>query len=78
MALLAGSRRQRVVRVMNGGYEVSFEVRGAYVSIEAEDAKSHSMVRVNDKSSEDYLYPRRMLLPINLPWPVRRAVLTAA
>jgi hypothetical protein len=64
--------------VRNEGYEVSLEVRKIYVSIEDEDAKSHRMVRVVDESGEDYLYPQKMFLPIDLPQPVRRAVLTAA
>jgi hypothetical protein len=78
MAKSAGSRRQLVVCVKNEGYEVSLEVRKIYVSIEDEDAKSHRMVRVVDESGEDYLYPQKMFVPIDLPQPVRRAVLTAA
>jgi hypothetical protein len=78
MAKSAGSRRQLVVCVRNEGYEVSLEVRKIYVSIEDEDAKSRRMVRVVDESGEDYLYPQKMFLPIDLPQPVRRAVLTAA
>ena len=77
MAKSAGSRRQLVVCVKNEGYEVSLEVRKIYISIEDEDAKSHGMVRVVDESGEDYLYPQKMFLPIDLPQPVRRAVLTA-
>ena len=64
--------------VRNEGYEVSLEIRKIYVSIEDEDAKSRRMVRVVDESGEDYLYPQKMFLPIDLPQPVRRAVLTAA
>jgi hypothetical protein len=78
MAKSVGSRRQLVVCVKNEGYEVSLDVRKIYVSIEDEDAKSHGMVRVVDESGEDYLYPQKMFLPIDLPQPVRRAVLTAA
>lgn len=78
MAKSLGRKRQLVVCVKNDGYEVSLELRKIYVSIEDESAKVHRMVRVIDESGDDYLYPQKLFMPINLPQPVQRAVLTAA
>ena len=49
-----------------------------YVSIDDAEAQSHKLMRVIDESGEDYLYPQKMFLPISLPQPIRRAVLTGA
>ena len=62
----------------NNGYEVSLERRKIYVSIEDEEAKARKLLRVIDESGDDYLFPERMFIPIDLPQPTRRAVLTAA
>lgn len=78
MAKSATSQRQLVVCVKNEGFEVSLERRKIYVSIADEEAQSHKLIRVIDESGEDYLYPQKMFVPISLPQPVRRAVLTAA
>ena len=67
-----------VVCVKNEAYEVSLERRKIYLSIHDEDAQAHRMIRVIDELGEDYLYPEKMFLPISLPQPVCRAVLTAA
>lgn len=74
----SSNKRQLVVCVKNEGYEVSLELRKIYVAIEDGEAKAHRMVRVIDESGDDYLYPQKLFLPISLPQPVRRAVLTAA
>jgi hypothetical protein len=78
MAKSQSRKRQLVVCVKNEGYEVSLELRKIYVSIEDDDAKAHRMIRVMDESGDDYLYPQKSFLPISLPQPVHRAVLTAA
>jgi len=78
MAKTPIAQRQLVVCVKNEGFEVSLERRKIYVSIADEQAQSHRLIRVIDESGEDYLYPRKMFMPISLPQPVRRAVLTAA
>jgi len=64
--------------VKNEGYEVSLERRKIYVSIEDEEAKARKLLRVVDESGDDYLFPERMFIPIDLPHTTRRAVLTAA
>ena len=78
MAKSSGSKRRFVVCVKNEGYEVSLERRKIYVSIEDEEAQTHKLIRVIDESGDDYLYPEKMFVAIELPQPIRRAVLTAA
>jgi hypothetical protein len=78
MARSPAPKRQLVVCVKREGYEVSLELRKIYVSIVDKDANAHRMLRVIDESGEDYLYPEKLFLPVDLPLPVRRAVMTAA
>jgi len=78
MAKSSISKRRFVVCVKNEGYEVSLERRKIYVSIEDQEAQTHKLIRVIDESGDDYLFPERMFIPIELPQPIRRALLTAA
>jgi hypothetical protein len=75
MAKTAG---KLVVCIKNDGYEASLERRKLYVSLPDADAEKHGQVRVIDESGEDYLFPRRYFIPVELPQSVRRAVLLAA
>jgi hypothetical protein len=78
MAKSSISKRRFVVCVKNEGYEVSLERRKIYVRLEDQDAQTHKLMRVIDESGEDYLFPEKMFIPIELPQPIQRAVLTAA
>ena len=78
MGKTATAQRQLVVCGKNKGFAASLERRKIYVSIADEQAQSHKLIRVIDESGDDYLYPQKMFVPISLPRPVRRAVLTAA
>ena len=40
-------------------------------------AAEENYLRVVDESGEDYLYPQSFFAPIELPQPIRRAVLAA-
>ena len=62
----------------NDGYDVSLERRKLYVSIADADAEKHGQLRVIDESGEDYLYPRKFFVSVELPQSIRRAVLLAA
>jgi hypothetical protein len=57
---------------------VSLERRKIYVCVGDEDARTHELIRVIDESGEDYLFPQKMFIPIKLPRPIRRAILSAA
>jgi hypothetical protein len=41
-------------------------------------AAKHGLIRIIDESGEDYLYPKKLFLPIALPQAARRALLKAA
>ena len=67
-----------VICLKNDGYEVSLERRKIYLAIPDSSAERHSLLRVIDESGDDYLYPSSFFATIDLPKPIRRAVLTAA
>lgn len=66
-----------VVCVENDGYPASLEIRKIYVALRDNPAERHGMLRVIDESGEDYLYPKSLFLPVDLPASVRKAVLAA-
>ena len=69
--------QQFAVRLRNDGYEVSLERRKIYQVLPDPEAAKHRQVRVIDESGEDYVYPQSFFAPIELPQPIRRAVLAA-
>ena len=71
------SGKQFVVCLKNKGYEVSLERRKIYQALPDSQAAKHRQLRVIDESGEDYLYPQDFFAPIELPQPIRRAVLAA-
>jgi hypothetical protein len=71
-------RLKFVLCLRNGGYEVSLERRKLYPVLDDRDAARHGQIRIVDESGEDYLYPADLFVSIDLPLPVRRAVLAAA
>jgi len=70
------SRRKRrfVVCVRNTGYPASLEVRKIYTSLRDRSAEAHGMLRVVDESGEDYLYPAKFFIAVQLPQPLRSAL----
>jgi len=75
---MAKTAKVLVICVKNDGYGVSLERRKLYVSIADPAAERHELLRVVDESGEDYLYPRKFFVPVELPQSIRRAVLLAA
>jgi hypothetical protein len=75
---MARSNRYLVVCLKNKGYEASLEKRKIYLAIPDEPAAKHHLLRVIDESGDDYLYPSTCFAAVDLPTPIRRAVLTAA
>jgi hypothetical protein len=67
-----------VICLDNSGYEVSLERRKIYVVVPDAKAEKHGQLRVVDESGESYLYSEDMFIDVNLPQPVRRAVLQVA
>jgi len=75
---MKASGKRFVVCLKNKGYEVSLERRKIYQVLPDAQAAKHRQVRVIDESGEDYLYPQHFFASIELPQPIRRAVLAAA
>jgi hypothetical protein len=69
---------QFAVCVSNEGYPASLELRKIYRIVRDEKAAKHKMVRVVDESGEDYLYPERFFVAIELPQAAEEAFLHAA
>jgi len=71
------SAKKFVVCLKNKGYEVSLEPRKIYRVLPDPDAARHRQLRVIDESGDDYLYPASYFASIELPQPVRKAVLAS-
>lgn len=69
---------QFAVCIANEGYPASLELRKIYRIVPDEKASQHKLVRVIDESGEDYLYPERFFVTIELPQAVEDAFLHAA
>lgn len=67
-------RQSFVLCVRNGGYEASLERRKLYRTIADPEAAANDQIRVIDESGDDYLFPKRLFVALELPPPVRRAL----
>jgi hypothetical protein len=74
---MRSSKKIFVICLRNTGYEVSLEPRKLYQVVPDPAAAKHRQLRVIDESGEDYLYPKSYFAAIELPTPVRKAVLAA-
>lgn len=61
-----------VICVNNRGYSASLEQRKLYPFLHDAEAEQHNMIRVIDESGEDYLFPARYFVPVDLPATTRR------
>ena len=61
------SNSQYVVCINNDSYPASLELRKIYRVVADARAAEHGQIRVIDESGEDYLYPARIFVPIDLP-----------
>ncbi len=66
-----------VICIDNCECPASLEVRKIYPVLEDAQAEKHGQMRVVDESGEDYLYPSRCFLPIELPKTVRETLFAA-
>jgi hypothetical protein len=53
--------------VENRGHAAALEIRKIYRLIEDAAARVRGLVRIIDESGEDYLYPARFFVPIEVP-----------
>ena len=56
-----------VLCINNGGYPESLEVRKVYAVLPDERAAENDYIRVIDETGEDYLYPSKYFVRIQLP-----------
>lgn len=69
------TRRKRfVVCIRNTGCPASLELRKIYQALPDPEAEAHDLVRVIDESGEDYLYPEKFFLALDLPQGVESAL----
>ncbi|MFH1943463.1 MAG: hypothetical protein ABIL68_15280 [bacterium] len=61
-----------VLCVDNSEYPASLEERKVYETLLDPQAESYGQIRVIDESGDDYLYPRRLFIPIQLPEAVEK------
>ena len=59
--------------VSNAGVPASLELRKVYRLVSDPAAASEGLVRVVDESGEDYLYPDKFFVPIEVPKEAARA-----
>ncbi len=55
------------VCVNAAGAPGSLEVRKTYRMLDEAEAEAHDLVRVIDKSGEDYLFPAKCFVPVEVP-----------
>lgn len=78
MARRTGKKKRFVVCVRNTGYPASLELRKIYQALADPEAETHGLLLVIDESGEDYLYPQRFFMSLDLPPPVESALRRAA
>lgn len=67
-----------VVCIDNASYQASLEVRKLYEVLPDEDAAKHEQMRIIDESGEDYLYPKSLFAPVDVPLSTESLLLRAA
>ena len=67
------TRGRYVVCVENRGNPEALEIRKIYRLLEDADAGARGLLRAIDESGEDYLYPARFFVPIEVPEAAARA-----
>lgn len=75
MDVTSNHEQQFAVCIRNDEYLASLAVRKIYPVIPDPAANQHRCRRVIDESGEDDLYPEDYFVPIELPQPVKRALL---
>ena len=74
MPQTTAKKKRFVVCVRNTGYPAALELRKIYQALPDADAAAHNLVRVIDESGEDYLYPEKFFLALDLPQGVEAAL----
>ena len=56
-----------VICLSDGGHPESLIVRRLYARLPDAEAEIHGLLRVVDETGEDYLFPRDLFAPVDLP-----------
>lgn len=72
------SKGTRFVVCIRSDDNDDLEIRKIYNVLPDESAAADGLLRIVDESGEDYLYPEKLFLSIELPQTVEKALLTAA
>ncbi|HEV2418924.1 MAG TPA: hypothetical protein VGX94_14100 [Terriglobia bacterium] len=79
MARLKNRAEKRfVLCIWNEEGETDLEVLKVYRQLPDQEAETEGMIRVIDESGEDYLYPQKYFIPLELPKSVEKIVAAAA
>ncbi|GAI07927.1 unnamed protein product [marine sediment metagenome] len=70
---IKSDKQHYVLCVNNEKYQASLEARKIYQCVPDPQAKAHGQIRVIDELGEDYLYPRGLFIPIEIPKEAIRA-----
>ena len=65
--MLNNKKNKIAICVENKDYLASLEKRKIYQILPDEKAEKHQMIRVVDESGEDYLYPEKYFIVMELP-----------
>jgi hypothetical protein len=65
-----------VMCINDGGYPESLEVRKVYVALADDQAASRDHLRAIDETGEDYLYPAKLFVSVEVPPQAARALIT--
>ena len=63
----SSSPRRYVICIRNEGYPSSLELKKVYLALPDLEAESRGLLRVEDESGEDYLYPAEFFVSIDVP-----------
>ena len=72
-----GTRSAFVICLENGEYEADLLVGKVYRRVKPEKNDRAADLRVIDESGEDYLYPAKWFVPVELPAKAKRVLSTA-
>ena len=72
------TREPRFVICIQNDNSEDLEIRKLYQVLPDEAAAADGLLRIVDESGEDYLYPAKLFLAIDLPQTIEKALLTAA
>ena len=67
-----------VVCISNAGFPASLELRKIYPTVPDGGAAGRGLLRIVDESGEDYLYPRKCFLSIELSTALEKAMRLAS